>query len=49
MLGAPDQGRTRRRDDEGPVAEIAESCRKQEYLALTAAPATPGVDVKNPG
>jgi len=49
VLGSPDQGRTRWRDDKGPVAEIAESGRKQEYLALAAAPATPGVDVKNPG
>jgi hypothetical protein len=49
LLRATDQGRPRRRHDESSITEVAKSTGEEKYLALAAAPAAPGVDVKNPG
>ena len=49
VLGAADEGRAGRRDDEGSIAEVAQTGREQEDLPLAATPAAPGVDVKYPG
>jgi hypothetical protein len=46
---APDQRGTGRCYNECSIPEIAKSGGEQKYLTLAAAPAAPGVDVKNPG
>jgi hypothetical protein len=44
-----DERRSRRRYDERSITEIAKSGGEKKYLTLAAAPAAPGIDVKNPG
>jgi hypothetical protein len=49
MLGALDEWRASRRNNQGAISQIAKTRGKEKYLALAAAPAAPGIDVNNPG
>ncbi len=49
MFGAPDEWGTGRCHHERSIPEIAKAGGEQKCLTLSAAPAAPGIDVKNPG
>jgi hypothetical protein len=48
-LGASDERRASRCDNERSVAKVSESGGEQKYLSLSATPAASGIDVKDPG